>query len=24
MRFILDELHGINDRWTARRKQLDA
>jgi DNA-binding transcriptional ArsR family regulator len=22
MRFILDELHGINDRWTARRREL--
>lgn len=22
MRFILDELHGINDRWTARRQEL--
>jgi DNA-binding transcriptional regulator GbsR (MarR family) len=23
MRFILDELHGINSRWTTRRKELD-
>ncbi|MBO0844311.1 MAG: MarR family transcriptional regulator [Nocardioides sp.] len=22
MRFLLDELHGINDRWIARRKRL--
>ncbi len=22
MRFLLDELHGINDRWLARRKEL--
>ena len=21
MQFILDELHGINDRWTARRRE---
>jgi DNA-binding transcriptional regulator GbsR (MarR family) len=23
MRFILDEMHGINDRWSTRRKDLD-
>ena len=23
MRFILDELHGINERWTIRRRELD-